>query len=126
MADATTLTLKNAAAANVLFDPYSVSSDQVEYVEQGAASILGMKRAKLSRQIPGNKATGVYRIRGTVSLPVINSTTGELNGTINCSFEVLRPAQLGNTDVNEAMARFSSFISQSVVAEAARSGAIPT
>jgi hypothetical protein len=126
MASAATLTLKNNAGTNVSFDPYSVNPDSVEWIETGATSILGTSRAVLSRKIPADKASGVYRIGGKLTRPVINGTTGGLDGTLTGTFEILRPAKLASSEVDELVARFKELISQSIVKTAAESGAIPT
>jgi len=126
MAAAAALTLKNNAASNVTFDVYSVESDRVEWVESGATSILGMVRASLGRKIPADKTNGVYRVPGSLKYPVVNLTTGALDGTVTMNFEILRPANLSNTNVDEAYARFKELVGQAIVKAAAESGAIPT
>jgi hypothetical protein len=126
MAAAADLTLKNNAAANVTFNVYSVEQDAVEWTEAGATSILGTSRARLGRKIPADKTNGVYRINGRVQRPVINSTTGALDGTVTMNFEILRPAKLATTDVDEAYARFKELVAQAIVKAAAETGAIPT
>lgn len=126
MAAAADLTLKNAAAANVTFNVYSVNPDSVEYTEAGATSILGTSRANLSRKIPADKSAGVYRIGGKVTYPVINGTTGALDGTVTGTFEILRPAKLTVANVDELYARFNALVGQAVVKAAAENGAIPT
>jgi len=126
MAAAAALTLKNNAAANVTFDVYSVEPDAVEWVESGATSILGMSRARVSRKVPADKANGVYRINGKLTRPVINGTTGALDGTVTMNFEILRPAKLTVAEVDEAYARFKEFAVLAIVKSAAENGAIPT
>jgi hypothetical protein len=126
MAAAAALTLKNNAAANVTFDVYSVNPDSVEWIESGATSILGTSRAVLNRKIPADKASGVYRIGGKLTRPVINGTTGALDGTVTGTFEILRPAKLTVTEVDELVARFKELVGQAIVKSAAESGAIPT
>lgn len=126
MSAAAALTLKNNAAANVTFDVYSVDTDAVEWTEAGATSILGTTRARLSRKIPQDKSSGVYRTQGKLTLPVINGTTGALDGTVTCNFEILRPAALSVANVDETYARFKEFVAQAIVKTAAESGAIPT
>jgi hypothetical protein len=126
MASAADLTLKNNAAANVTFSVYSVNPDSVEWTENGAASILGTSRAVVSRKIPADKANGVYRIGGKLTRPVVNATTGSLDGTLTGTFEILRPAKLASSEVDELVARFKELVSQAIVKTAAESGAIPT
>lgn len=126
MAAAADLTLKNNAAANVTFNVYSVEPDAVEWTESGATSILGTSRARMNRKVPADKANGVYRIQGKLTRPVINGTTGALDGTVTMNFEILRPAKLSTTEVDEAYARFKELVAQTVVKAAAESGAIPT
>ena len=126
MAAAADLTLKNAAASNVTFNPYSISVDTVEWVESGATSILGTTRARLGRKIPTDRSNGVYRTNGTLAYPVVNGTTGLLDGTVTCNFEILRPAKLSTANVDEAYARFKELVAQAIVKAAAESGAIPT
>jgi len=126
MAAAADLTLKNNAASNVTFNVYSVNPDSVEWIESGATSILGTSRAALSRKIPSDKANGVYRIGGRLTRPVINGTTGALDGTVTGTFEILRPAKLASSEVDELVARFKELVSQAIVKTAAESGAIPT
>lgn len=126
MAAAADLTLKNNAAANVTFNVYSVNSDSVEWTEAGATSILGTSRAVLSRKIPNDKAAGVYRIGGKLTRPVINGTTGALDGVNTFTFEFLRPAKLTVAEVDETYARAKEFVGQAIVKAAAESGAIPT
>lgn len=126
MAAAAALTLKNNAAANVTFDVYSVNADSVEWTEAGATSILGMSRAVLSRKIPADKASGVYRIGGKLTRPVVNVTTGALDGTATFTFEYLRPAKLSIAEIDELVARVKEFISQAIIKSAAETGAIPT
>jgi hypothetical protein len=126
MAAAAALTLKNNAAANVTFDVYSVNPDSVEWVESGATSILGTSRFVLSRVIPADKSAGVYRTRGKLTRPVINGTSGLLDGTLTATFEILRPAILTTTEVDELVARFKEAIALAIVKSAAETGAIPT
>jgi len=126
MASAADLTLKNNAAANVTYNVYSVNPDSVEWTEAGATSILGTSRFVMNRKIPADKASGVYRIGGKLSRPVVNTVTGALDGTINGTFEILRPAKLSVTEVDEFIARFSEAVKQSIVKTAAETGAIPT
>jgi hypothetical protein len=126
MAAAADLTLKNAAAANVTFAVYSVEPDSVEWTENGASSILGTSRARLTRKVPADRANGVYRVQGKLTRPVVNGTTGALDGTLTFNFELLRPAKLSTTEVNEAVARFKELVAQSIVQTAAQTGAIPT
>jgi hypothetical protein len=126
MAAAAALTLKNNAAANVTFDVYGVNPDNVEWVEAGATSILGTSRFVLSRVIPTDKTAGVYRTRGKLTRPVINGTTGLLDGTVTATFEILRPAKLTVAEVDELFARFKEAAALAIVKTAAESGAIPT
>lgn len=126
MAAAADLTLKNNAAANVTFSVYSVDPNSVDWVESGATSILGTSRFVLSRVIPADKAGGVYRTRGKLTRPVVNGTTGLLDGTITATFEILRPAKLSVAEVDELYARFKEAVAQAIVKTAAESGAIPT
>jgi hypothetical protein len=126
MAAAAALTLKNNAASNVTFDVYSVNPDSVEWVESGATSILGTSRLVISRVIPAVKAAGVYRIRGKLTRPVINGTSGLLDGTLTGTFEILRPAALTVAETDELYARFKEAVAQAIVKAAAESGAIPT
>jgi hypothetical protein len=126
MAAAADLTLKNAAAANVTFNPFSVSQDSVEWTESGATSILGTSRAVLSRKIPADKGAGVYRIGGKLTRPVVNATTGALDGVNTFTFEFLRPAKLSVAEVDETYARSKEFVAQAIVKTAVESGAIPT
>lgn len=126
MAAAADLTLKNNAAANVTFNVYSVEPDAVEWTESGATSILGTTRARLSRKVPADKANGVYRIQGKLSRPVINGTTGALDGTLTFNFELLRPAKLSVAEADEAYARFKELVAQAIIKSAAENGAIPT
>lgn len=126
MAAAADLTLKNNAAANVTFNVYSVEPDAVEWVESGATSILGMTRFRLARKVPTDKAKGVYRVLGKLTLPSVNGATGALDGTMTCNFEILRPAVLASTVSDEAYARFKEAIAQAIVKAASANGAIPT
>jgi len=126
MAAAADMTLKNNAAANVTFNPYSVEQDAVEWTEAGATSILGTTRARLTRKIPADKVNGVYRTLGKLQLPVVNGTTGLLDGTVTGNFEILRPAKLSVANVDELVARFKEFVAQAIVKTAAETGAIPT
>lgn len=126
MAAAADLTLKNNAASNVTYNVYGVNPDSVEWTEAGATSILGTSRFVLSRKVPADKAAGVYRIGGKLTRPVINGTTGALDGVVTATFEILRPAKLTVTEVDELVARFKEAVSQSIVKAAAETGAIPT
>lgn len=126
MAAAADLTLKNNAAANVTFNVYSVDPNSVEWTESGATSILGTSRFVLSRVIPADKTSGVYRTRGKLTRPVVNGTTGLLDGTLTATFEILRPAKLTVAETDELVARFKEAVGQAIVKTAAESGAIPT
>lgn len=126
MAAAADLTLKNNAAANVTFNVYSVEQDAVEWTEAGATSILGTTRARISRKIPVNKVNGVYRSNGKLAIPVVNGTTGALDGTVTMNFEILRPANLATSVVDECYARFKELVGQAIVKAMAETGAIPT
>lgn len=126
MAAAADLTLKNNAATNVTYNVYSVEPDAVEWTESGATSILGTPRFRMSRKVPTDKAKGVYRVNGKLVYPVLNATTGALDGSVTMNFEFLRPAQLTNANVDEAYARFKEAVAQAIMKTAAESGAIPT
>jgi hypothetical protein len=126
MAAAADLTLKNNAAANVTYNVYSVEPDSVEWTEAGATSILGTSRLRVGRKIPADKSNGVYRISGKFTRPVVNGVTGVLDGTVTMNFEILRPAKLSITEVDEAYARFKEAVAQTIVKSAAETGAIPT
>lgn len=126
MAAAADLTLKNNAAANVTFNVYSVDTDSVEWTEAGATSILGTTRFRMGRKVPTDRVNGVYRTNGKLSLPVVNGTTGALDGTVTMNFEILRPANLSVANVDEAYARFKEAVAQAIVKAAAETGAIPT
>lgn len=126
MAAAADLTLKNAAAANVTFNVYSVEPNQVEWVEAGATSILATVRAYLNRKIPTNKLSGVYRSGGKLTSPVVNATTGALDGTLGFTFEYTRPANLTVTNVDEHVARAQALVGLVIVKQMVESGAIPT
>lgn len=126
MAAAADLTLKNNAAVNVTYNVYGVNPDSVEWVESGATSILGTSRFVLSRVIPADKSAGVYRTRGKLTRPVINGTSGLLDGTLTATFEILRPAKLTVAETDELIARFKEAVAQAIVKTAAESGAIPT
>jgi hypothetical protein len=126
MAAAADLTLKNAPAANVTFNVFAVREDSVEWVETGATSILGTSRAVLSRKIPADKNAGVYRTAGKLTRPVINATTGALDGVNTFTFECLHPAKLSVAEVDETYARGVAFVGQAIVKTAFESGAIPT
>lgn len=125
MAAPAAITLKNNAAANVTYDVYSVDRDKVEWTENGATSILGTSKASLSRKEPADKVNGVYRISGQLKRPVVNGTTGLLDGTLTFNFELLRPAKLSVAEADEAYARFKELVGQAIVKTAAESGAIP-
>jgi hypothetical protein len=126
MAAAADLTLKNNAAANVTFNVYSVEPDAVEWIESGATSILGTSRLRVNRKIPSDKANGVYRIGGRLTRPVVNGTTGVLDGTLTANFEILRPAKITVAEVDELVARFKEAVGQAIIKSAAETGAIPT
>lgn len=126
MAAAADLSLKNNAGTAVTFNVYAVREDSVEWTESGATSILGTSRAQITRKVPADKAAGVYRIGGKLTRPVVNATTGALDGTITGTFEILRPAKLTVADVDELVARFKELVAQAIVKTAAESGAIPT
>lgn len=126
MAAAADLTLKNNAAANVTFNVYSVEPAGVEWIESGATSILGTSRFRMDRKIPQDKVNGVYRINGKLTRPVLNVTTGLLDGTVTMNFEILRPAKISVAEVDETYARFKEAVALAVVKLAAESGAIPT
>lgn len=126
MAAAADLTLKNAAAANVTFNVYSVNPDSVEWIESGATSILSTSRAVLSRKVPADRGAGVYRIGGKLTRPVVNTETGALDGTNTFTFEYLRPAKLSVAEVDELVARATAFVAQTIIKSAVENGAIPT
>jgi len=126
MAAAAALTLKNNAASNVTFDVYSVNTDSVEWVESGASSILGTSRFILSRVIPQDKSAGVYRTRGKLTRPVVNGTSGLLDGTLTATFEILHPTIISTAETDELYARFKEAVGQAIVKSAAETGAIPT
>jgi hypothetical protein len=57
---------------------------------------------------------------------VVSGTTGALDGTLTFNFELLRPAKLAVSHVDEAYARFKEAVAQAIVKAAAQTGAIPT
>jgi hypothetical protein len=126
MAAAADLTLKNNAGVNVTFAVDTRSPDFVEWTESGASSILSTSRLRVGRKVPADKANGVYRINGKLTRPVVNGTTGALDGTLTFNFEILRPAKLSVAEVDEAYARFKEAVAQAIVKSAAETGAIPT
>lgn len=126
MAAAADLTLLDKLGNAVTYTPFSVEQDAVEFNESGALTIQGTRRARLGRKIPADRSNGVYRTVGKLTYPIINATTGALDGTFTGNFEILRPAKLLTADVNEFHARFESFVAQEIVRLAVVSGAIPT
>lgn len=126
MAAAADLILKNAAAANVTFNVYSVETDAVEWTETGATTILGTTRARVGRKIPADKSNGVYRIQGKLTLPTVNGTTGALDHVLTGNFEILRSAKATVAQSGEFHARFKELVAQAIVKAAIESGAIPT
>lgn len=126
MAAAADLTLKNNAAANVTFNVFSVEQDNVEWTESGATSILGTSRFRMGRKLPTDRSKGVLRVNGKMSRPVVNGTTGLLDGTITMNFEIVRPVNVASSEVDETYARFKEAVGQAIVKTAAESGAIPT
>jgi hypothetical protein len=76
--------------------------------------------------VPADKANGVYRIQGKLTRPVLNGTTGALDGTLTFNFELLRPAKLTVAEADEAYARFKEAVAQAIIKTAAETGSIPT
>lgn len=125
MAAPAAITLKNNAGTNVTFDVWSVDSDSIVWSEAGATSIIGAAKFRLGRKIPSDLEKGVYRIPGRLTFPVVNGTTGALDGTFTFNFELLRPAHLSIASADEAYARFKEAVSLAIVKIAAETGAIP-
>lgn len=119
------INLKNVAAANVLYNGYSDEPNAVEWVESGATSILGTSRLRVARKMPVNRATGIARISARLTRPVINGTTGLLDGVLTYNLEVLRPANINTTNTDEGLARFASLLDLSLMIIAVRDGSLP-
>jgi len=126
MAAIADVTLKNNAAANVTFGVYSRDENLAQWLESGATSILGSSYLTMTRKVPADKANGVYRIGVKLTRPVINATTGALDGTITGTMEILRPAKVTVAEVDEFYARFKEAAGLAILKTAAESGAIPT
>lgn len=119
------INLKNVAQANVAYTGYSDEPNAVEWVESGATSILGTSRLRVVRKMPANRATGILRVSGRLTRPILNGTTGLLDGVATYNFEILRPANISNTNMDEGLARFASALDLSLVTYCVRDGSLP-
>lgn len=115
------LSIKDKAGAAVPYTQFSFDTNSVEHIETGASSILSTIRAILSRVIPGDRAAGVYRTKGKMTMPVLG-TDGVLLGTLTGTFEILRPAKLSNDTVEDFHARFKSLVADPAVLQMAKNG----
>lgn len=124
MAAAANLILKNAAAANVTFEVFSIESNAVEWREQGIATLIGTPSNRLSRKLAADKVNGINRVSGKLVYPEI-ATDGTVR-TVTGTFEIIRPVAAANATCDEFSARFKEAIAQAIVSTAVKTGAIPT
>jgi hypothetical protein len=117
--------LKDRAGGNVTFNHYSDRSEEVEWVEAGATSLLGTSRARLSRKVPANKASGVLKTILVTTRPVVNATTGALDGIMTMKTESFRPANISDVQAEECVARHAAHLDLAGYWIAVRSGALP-
>jgi hypothetical protein len=118
------ITLKNNADSNVTFTQFSVSENEVSWIESGATSLLGTTRAKIYRVLPTDPSKGTYRGGGSVVLPQV--TDGILEGACRMRFDFDRPVVLSTANVDETVARFAALVKLAIVKTMVENGAIPT
>lgn len=121
MAAATTLVLKNAAAANVNYNPIRILTGQeAAYVDRTQGVLALQPKATLYF-----KESDVTRtVSGKVTYPVKDSITSVIDTCIG-KFEMRLPMKLALADRQEVRARLAAFIADTIVNSAVDNGETP-
>jgi hypothetical protein len=124
MAAIAALSILNYAAAAQTFSP-SQSSPTCVWVEAGFTSLDSQHKATLGMKMPKNASTGVVRLQGKMTYPVLDSTTGALSHTPLGTFELVFPPKATLTERRELFARFKDYVTDAVVQSAVEDLALP-
>jgi hypothetical protein len=124
MAAIAAISLKNYAAAEQTYNPIQ-SSPVCQWVEAGYTSLDSQKKASLGMKMPKNVSTGVVRIQGKVTYPVLDAVTGALSHTPLGSFELVFPPKATLTERRECFARFKDYLADAVIQTAIEELALP-
>ena len=107
MAYASTLVLKNAAAANVTFVRLSSDKDKVTYADQ-ASALSTPSMITIGHQM-STAPNGVDRHLVKISITKLDALSAQKTLTLNCSFSVPRTG-ITRTEVNDAIAELKEFL----------------
>jgi hypothetical protein len=122
MAQATNLLLKNAAAANVTYNPTKiVTGDQAIYTDRTNGTLAGQSKASLTLK----ESATTRKVSGKVTYPVLNATTGALSHTLIGTFDVVCPLVATLAERQEVRARVASLIADAIVTAAVDNGETP-
>lgn len=124
MAAIAAISLKNYAAAEQTYNP-TQSSPVCTWVEAGFTSLDSQKKCTLGMKSPKNASSGVVRIQGKLTYPVLDAVTGALSHTVLSTFEVVCPVKATLTERREAFARLKDLLADTVVQTTIEELALP-
>lgn len=121
MASATTLALKNAAAATVNYSPKTIATgSKAVYVDRTQGVIALQPTASLNFR----ESASVRNVSGKLVYPVKDSVTGEIDSCLG-KFEFVLPLKLDSAARDEILARTRAMIDDAIVTVAAKDGETP-
>jgi hypothetical protein len=122
MAATGNLLLKNAAAAEQTYYPFSViNGDKAMYIDRTNSVLAAQSRASLFF----NESTKTRKVTGKVTYPVLNATTGELSHTLIGTFEFAIPLIASSAERAEIRSRAADMIDDAIVIAAVDNGEMP-
>jgi hypothetical protein len=124
MAAIAALGLLNYAAASQTYGVVSTFPMAV-WVEAGYTSLDSQKKATLGLKMPKNVSTGVARLQGKLTYPVLDAVTGALSHTPHGNFELVFPPEATLTERRELFARFKDYVNDATVQTAVEELALP-
>lgn len=125
MAQVANLSLLNYAATAVVFSPDIVrTGEYAKYADRSQGSFAGTAYVSITRKI-NPAATGVRKIQGKLSFPVIDATTQLLKYQGLGTAELILPNAMTLAEKREVYARYKSFIATAVFGAAVTDDDMP-
>lgn len=121
MAQAITLVLKNAAAANVNYFPKTIATGVKALYQDRTQGVIALQP---TASMSFRESSTVRTVSGKLVFPVLNATTGVIDTCLG-KFEFVMPLKLEAVTRQEILARTRAMIIDAVITDAAVNGETP-
>lgn len=121
MASATTLVLKNAAAANVNYYPKTIATGAKALYQDRTQGVIALQP---TASLAFRESATVRTVSGKLVFPVLNEVTGGIDTCLG-KFEFITPLKLSAVARQEILARARAMIADTVVTQAVVDGETP-